>query len=289
MSTAALWVRGARPRTLGAGIVPVVVGTAAAGSATWPRALGALAVALGLQVGVNYANDYFDGTRGVDSGGRAGPPRLTASGAAPARLVLAAAAASFAIAGVAGAWLALATEPWLLSLGALAIAAALTYSGGPRPYAGLGLGELSVLLFFGFLAVCGTAYVQHGSVTADAWWAAGPVGLLAVAILMANNVRDADTDAAAGKRTLAVRLGNRASRALFRVTVALALLLPVLAVATGAASVAWLLTLTALPLAAGPLISIGYAVGPELIRTLNNTAMLHAQFGAMLAIALWMS
>ena len=161
MSTAAVWWRGARPRTLGAGLVPVVLGTAAAGEVIWWRFIAALLVGGGLQVGVNYANDYFDGVRGVDSTDRLGPPRLTASGAATPRSVLMAALIALGVAAVAVLALALATQPLLiLAVGALALIAALLYSGGPRPYAGLGLGELMVFVFFGLMATCGSAYVM---------------------------------------------------------------------------------------------------------------------------------
>ncbi len=160
---------------------------------------------------MNFANDYFDGVRGVDTAERVGPPRLVASGAASPRAVLAAVArrarTSPRSAGLA---LALATEPALiLVVGALALLAALLYSGGPRPYAGLGLGELMVFLFFGLMATCGSAYVMVETVPAAAWWGGVVMGLLAVAVLVANNLRDIPTDEAGGKRTLAVRLGDR--------------------------------------------------------------------------------
>jgi 1,4-dihydroxy-2-naphthoate polyprenyltransferase len=211
-----VWWAGARPRTLGAGLVPVLVGTAAAGEVIWWRFVAALLVAAGLQVGVNLANDYFDGTRGVDTRDRVGPPRLTQSGAASPRAVLLAALASIAVAGFSGLALALATQPVLiLIVGGLAILAALLYSGGPRPYAGLGLGEVMVFLFFGLLATCGTTFVMVEAVPASSWWCGVTMGLLAVAILEANNIRDIETDAAAGKRTLAVRIGDRHARALY--------------------------------------------------------------------------
>ena len=216
----AAWWRGARPRTLGAGLVPVVLGTAAAGQVIWWRFAAALVVAAGLQVGVNYANDYFDGVRGVDTGDRLGPPRLTATGAVSPRAVLAAALVSLGVAAIAGLALALATEPVLiLFVGALALVAAVLYSGGPRPYAGLGLGELMVFAFFGLMATCGTAFVMVETVPAEAWWGGGALGFLAVAILVANNLRDIGTDAASGKRTLAVRIGDTRTRALYRAAV----------------------------------------------------------------------
>ena len=155
-----IWVAGARPRTLYASISPVIVGTAAATDPTWARAIACLVVAVALQVGVNYANDYFDGIRKVDTEARVGPVRLTASGLASPASVRLAAGVAFAVAAAVGLWLALTTNPWLVAVGGAAILAAVLYSGGPRPYAARGLGEVSVFLFFGLFATAGTAYVQ---------------------------------------------------------------------------------------------------------------------------------
>ena len=282
-----VWVAGARPRTLGAAVVPVAVGTAAAGDATPWRTLGALAVALGLQVGVNYLNDFSDGMRGVDTSTRAGPLRLTASGLVPGKRVLLAGLVSFAVAGVAGVLLAAATSWWLLAVGGASMLAAYGYSGGPSPYGGRGLGEVFVFVFFGLVATAGTAWVQAETIRAEAWWASVPVGLLAVAILVANNLRDIPTDAAAGKRTLAVRLGDARTRTFFRLLLIVSLLEPVLAVTLGGLPAAALLSLTAAPLAAGPYREAKIAVGPELVRVLLTTAMLHLQFGGMLALGIW--
>ena len=186
-------------------MVPVLVGVAAAGHVIAWRLIAALLVAAGLQIGVNFANDYFDGVRGVDTAERIGPPRLVASGAASPRAVLTASLLSLGLAGACGLALALATTPVLvLVVGALALVAALLYSGGPRPYAGMGLGELMVFLFFGLMATCGSAYVMVETVPAAAWWSGVVMGLLAVAVLVANNLRDIPTDEAGGKRTLAV-------------------------------------------------------------------------------------
>ena len=171
------WVSGARPRTLGAGIVPVLVGTAAADRFIAWRFGAALLVAIGLQVGVNYANDYFDGIRGVDTPERVGPPRLVATGVASPPAVLVAALASIGVAGFAGLALAFATEPVLiLFVGALALVATFAYSGGPKPYAGLGLGEVMVFVFFGLMATCGSAFVMTETVPAAAWWCGAPLG-----------------------------------------------------------------------------------------------------------------
>ncbi len=203
------WVLGARPRTLPASVVPVMVGTGAAaayGDAVWWRAALAGLVALSLQVGVNYANDYSDGTRGTDAD-RVGPLRLVASGMASPAAVKRAALAAFAVAGGAGLALAAVAGWWLVAVGAACVAAAWFYTGGPRPYGYVGLGELAVFCFFGLVATVGTAYVQTGELTALEVLAALPVGLLAVALLVVNNLRDIPGDAAAGKHTLAVRLG----------------------------------------------------------------------------------
>jgi 1,4-dihydroxy-2-naphthoate octaprenyltransferase len=290
------WWHGARPRTLGAGLVPVVVGATAAGEIVWWRFAGALVVAAGLQTGVNYANDYFDGVKGVDTHERVGPPRLTASGTVSPRAVLTAAMVSVGVAALAGLALALVTEPWLiLIVGACAIAATFLYSGGPRPYAGLGLGEVMVFVFFGLAATCGTTFVMVETVTADAWWSAAVMGLLAVAILEANNLRDIPTDAASGKRTLAVRIGDRATRALYGTLVIGAFLTIVAGVlayliddAVGLTQ--WgLFGLAAWPLALRPLEVVRTATGRDLIPVLTGTAATHAACGLAIALGFALS
>lgn len=212
-----LWWEGARPKTLGVAVAPVLVGTAAGAlgeSIRWPRAIAALVVALALQVGVNYANDYSDGVRGTDKD-RRGPIRLVASGLASPAAVRNAAVLAFAVAAIVGGVLSIIVNPWLLLVGVAAIAAAVSYTGGPKPYGYIGLGEVMVLAFFGFVATLGSAYVQYLELPAEAWWGALAVGLPACAILLANNVRDVDSDVVAGKRTLAVRVGKPRARVLY--------------------------------------------------------------------------
>lgn len=225
MPTMAQWWAGARPRTLPAAVAPVLVGTAVAAAqdgASLPKAGLALGVALALQVGVNYANDYSDGVRGTDAG-RVGPMRLVGSGVASPASVRTAALLAFAVAALLGVVLvSLTGQWWLLGVGALAIVAAWGYTGGPSPYGYLGLGELSVFVFFGLVATVGTTYVQIGGVPAAAWLGGVALGAMSSAILVANNLRDLPTDARVGKRTLAVRLGDRGTRRLFLMLLAMA-------------------------------------------------------------------
>jgi 1,4-dihydroxy-2-naphthoate polyprenyltransferase len=214
------WVGGARPRTLPAAIVPVVVGTMAVRpeSLSWTRALLAGVVALGMQIGTNYANDYSDGIRGSDEV-RVGPVRLVGQKLASPSAVRAGAWIAFAIAGVAGLALCALTSWWLLIPGILAVIAGWLYTGGPRPYGYYGFGELFVLVFFGGVATVGSAFVQHAHIPPVAWWASIPVGLLAIALLEANNLRDIDSDVDVSKKTLAVRLGRDRAGWLFIVSI----------------------------------------------------------------------
>ena len=288
MATAAQWVAGARPRTLPAAVAPVAVGTGAAAAleqAVWWAALLALVVALALQVGVNYANDYSDGVRGTDAH-RVGPFRLVGSGAARPRDVRRAAVACFALAAAAGSVLVAATGTWwLLAVGAACVAAAWYYTGGRRPYGYRGLGELSVFVFFGLVATLGTMAVQAGTVTAAAILGATGVGALACAILVANNLRDVPTDRVAGKTTLAVRLGVERTRALYASLVVLALL-----VVPGAALLGpWtaLAALLAVPLAVPPLRAVLAGVeGRDLVPVLGATGRLQLAYGVLLGLGL---
>lgn len=215
MTSWADWRAGARPKTLPAAIAPVLVGTGvAAPQVNIVRALLALLVALALQVGVNFANDYSDGIKGSDSN-RVGPKRLVGSGAATPRAVRNAALLSFLIATSAGLILALQTSLWLILVGAISILAAWGYTGGARPYGYRALGEVSVFIFFGIVAVVGTAYVQTENFS---WWgllSAVPMGSLACAILITNNLRDLPQDAKSGKQTLAVKIGDTSTRRLY--------------------------------------------------------------------------
>ena len=291
----AAWLQGARPRTLGASVTPVVVGTAAAGHASVSRFVAALLVGVALQVGVNLANDYHDGVRGVDTAARVGPPRLTSSGLASPRAVLTASLVAILVAGVAGLALAFATTLWLVPIGAVAMLALWLYSGGPKPYAELGLGEVMVFLFFGVMATAGTAYVQAETVSSAAWWSSAAMGFLAVAILVANNLRDIPTDAPAGKRTLAVRLGDRRMRLLYRACIVAAFAAVAAGVLVGIAEdrlgmSQWaLLALAAWVPAIRPMEQVGSAKGRELIGVLVGTAIVQVAFGALLALGLWLA
>lgn len=285
MTSASQWISGARPKTLPAAIAPVVVGTALAGANWLPaRAMLALIVALSLQVGVNYANDYSDGIRGTDQV-RVGPVRLVGQGLAPAHRVRAAALFSFGVAALAGVVLvALSGHWWLLLIGAASIAAAWLYTGGPRPYGYAGLGEVFVFVFFGLVPVLGTLYVQTDSINVNAVLAAIGVGSLASAILVTNNLRDIPSDSRAGKLTLAVRLGARRSRAFYALLSVAAFAMVALMAITNP----WaLIGLLAVPWAVRPLrIVLRGATGPDLIPALVSTGHLVIAYAAALAAGL---
>ncbi len=281
-----LWIAGARPRTLPAAIAPVVAGTGAAAYADavvgW-KALLALGVSLALQIGVNYANDYSDGIKGTDDD-RVGPLRLVGSGLVPAGQVKLAAIAFLGLGGALGAVLAATTTWWLLLVGAAAIAAAWTYTGGSSPYGYKALGEVSVFVFFGLVAVVGTAYVQIEEITGPALAGGVGVGALACAILVANNLRDIPTDTISGKRTLAVLLGDQNTRRFFTVLVAVA----VLSLVWASTFTSWaLLGLVMTPwiIRARQTVSSG-ALGPALIPVLRDTGLAELAFAIGLAAGL---
>ena len=276
------WVLGARPRTLAAAIAPVVVASALAGpDFNWFRAALALKIAVWLQIGVNFANDYSDGVKGTDAN-RIGPTRLVASGLATAKSVKMAAYISFFIASIAGVWLALLTSPLLIVIGVLAIAAAWGYTGGKNPYGYNGLGDLSVFLFFGLVATVGTYYAQTEKVTALSFIVAVPMGALACAILAINNIRDRAQDELVGKRTVAVRLGDAKARRAF---VALLVVAHTAAIATFIPTA--MLTLLAAPLTYSiSKVVLSGATGRDLIPVLGRTGKLQLLFASLFAIAL---
>ena len=275
-----IWAMAARPRTLPAAIAPVLVGTALAGSEGEFRPLAFCAALVGsifIQIGTNLSNDYSDARRGADTEERLGPVRVTAGGLVPPRKVLVATWLAFAIAVAAGAYL-IALVGWeLLAIGAASILAGVLYTGGPRPYGYEGLGELFVFLFFGVVAVTGSYYVQTEELTWLALALSVPVGLLAAAILVVNNIRDVETDRRAGKRTLAVRLGRDRARRLFAAMVALPFVI-VIAIAAVDARPELLVALLAAPLV------------PPLVRTVSSRTdgpslnMALARCGALLAL-----
>ncbi len=281
------WVLGARPRTLPASVVPVVVGTAAAfglgHAVSWWRAVLAGVVALALQVATNYANDYSDGVKGTDDV-RVGPVRLVAAGLATSGAVKRAAFAAFGVAAMAGAALALATTPWLIAVGAASMLAGWFYTGGPKPYGYLGLGEVFVFVFFGLVATAGSTFVQVERLTGLSVLAGCAMGCLSCALLVVNNLRDIPTDTVSGKRTLAVRLGDARTRWLYAGLIAGAF---VLAAIMGLARPGALVALVAVPAAVPPVrIVRGGARGPALIPVLGGTGRLQLVYGVLLALGL---
>jgi 1,4-dihydroxy-2-naphthoate octaprenyltransferase len=281
------WLAAARPRTLSAALAPVLVGLAVAmreGPLDWTTAAATLGAALLIQVGTNLANDYYDFVSGADTAERLGPPRITQVGLAEPAAVRRAALAVLGLAGVVGVYL-VAIGGWpILVIGVLSLVCALAYTGGPWPLASHGLGEVFVFVFFGVLAVNGTVWLQTRGASALALLASLPVGLLATAILVTNNLRDIPTDARAGKRTLAVRFGAAATRSEYLLLVTVAFLFPPL--------LSWLvgprplLALGALPLAFLETRALWRRTGAELNRSLAGTARLHLVFGVLLAIGL---
>jgi 1,4-dihydroxy-2-naphthoate octaprenyltransferase len=279
------WVLGTRPRTLPAAVVPVALGAAAAAGepdARWWTVALALVVSLALQVGVNYANDYSDGVRGTDEV-RVGPVRLVGSGLASASAVKRAAFAAFGVAAVAGLVLAAATSWWLLAVGVASILAGWFYTGGSNPYGYLGLGEVFVFVFFGLVATAGTTFVVVESLPARAWLLGCVAGCLACALLVVNNLRDIPTDTVAGKRTLAVRLGDAATRWLYVALLAGAFVLVVVVALTGRMGA--LAGLVAVPLAVVPARRVlAGAAGRDLIAVLGETGRVQLVAGLLTAV-----
>ena len=283
------WIIGARPRTLPAAVVPVAVGAAAAvgvaesGGVVWWRVVAASVVSLALQVGVNYANDYSDGVRGTDDV-RVGPTRLVAGGLASPRAAKRAAMASFGVAAVAGLAIALDTSLWLLLVGIAAIAAGWFYTGGPKPYGYLGLGELFVFVFFGLVATAGTTYAAIATVTGLSVVMGCAVGSLACALLVINNLRDIPTDRAVGKKTLAVRLGDARTRWLYLALIVAAFVLCGVAAFSRPGV---LLAFLAIPLAVQPVRAVlRGASGGALIPVLGQTGKLQLALGLGATIGL---
>jgi 1,4-dihydroxy-2-naphthoate octaprenyltransferase len=283
-----IWVMAARLRTLPAAIAPVLVGTSLARTESTFRAGAFIAALLGaifIQVGTNLSNDYSDARRGADTEDRLGPVRVTAGGLVPPRQVLIATYVTFGLAVVCGAYLVYVAGPALLAIGAASILAGVLYTGGPRPYGYEGLGEVFVFLFFGIVAVTGSYFVQVEKLEWEAFALAVPVGLLAAAILVVNNVRDIDTDRRAGKRTLAVRLGRPGARTLYSLMllVAYVTLIPVVFPLS-----AWvLLPVVTLPLAARLARTVrAHVDGPTLNAALAQTGMLQLGFCVLLSVGI---
>ncbi len=292
-ATARIWLMAARPRTLPADVAPVLVGTSLALGAGHfdPFAfVAALLGALFIQVGTNLSNDYSDARRGADTEDRLGPVRVTAGGLVPPKQVLIATYVTFGLAVLAGAYL-IAVAGWLLLLvGAASILAGVLYTGGPKPYGYEGLGELFVFLFFGVVAVAGSYFVQVKHLQWEAFALSVPVGLLAAAILVVNNVRDIDTDRRSGKRTLAVRIGRERTRILYAAMLAGAYLLAPVTWLFGALSAWLLLAWLSAPLAIGLVLIVNARTdGPSLNQALAKTGMLQLAFCALLSAGLLLS
>jgi 1,4-dihydroxy-2-naphthoate octaprenyltransferase len=289
-SAARIWLMAARPRTLPAAVAPVLVGTALAATGGTFKVLTFLAALIGalfIQVGTNLSNDYSDARRGADTEDRLGPVRVTAGGLVPPRQVLIATYVAFGVAVLAGSYL-IATAGWeLLLVGAASILAGVLYTGGPRPYGYEGLGEIFVFLFFGVVAVAGSYFAQVEQLDWEALVLAVPVGLLASAILVVNNVRDLETDRRAGKRTLAVRLGRERVRALYAGMLALAFLTAPLPWVLGSLSPWLLLSWLAIPLAVPLVRTVRTRTdGPSLNGALAGTGQLQLAFCVLLSAGL---
>ena len=292
-SPARMWWLALRPATLAASVAPVLAGTAVAvhqgGARPW-AGFAALVVALAMQIGVNLANDYSDFVRGADTPQRIGPPRASASGVVAPNRVRLAAIAAFGIAGATGLVLSLATDWRLLFVGGACLLAGWLYTGGPRPYGYLGLGELFVFVFFGLVATVGTVYVETLRMTLLAILAGCGVGFLASAILVLNNLRDIETDAAAGKRTLATLIGRRATLFLLLVLVCAAFAVPIVILATRLAGVTIMAMHFGIPIAAVP-VRTAFATqsGPALVGALRRMAATEVAYALLMTVGLLLS
>lgn len=279
------WIIGARPRTLSAAVIPVVVGTAVADvEIIWWRVIAAFFVALFLQIATNFSNDYSDGKRGVDSEERLGPTRLVGSGLAKPYEVKRVAFLFFALAAIVGAILSLIINPWLLFLGAASIAAGWFYTGGIRPYGYKGFGEISVFVFFGLAATLGSCYIQSGELNGVSFLVSVSVGLMSCALLEINNLRDIEGDKNSGKLTLAVLLGDRRTRILYVFFLDASLIIGSLAVFTKP----WTVLIMIAGIVAFPAVKsvLDGATGIELIAVLKQTSKVQTVAGVFLTVGL---
>jgi len=289
MSVYRVWWSAVRPATLAASVAPVLAGTAVAiheGGARWGAGIAALIVALAMQLGVNFANDYSDHVRGADAA-RVGPVRAASSGIVSPRQVRWAAMAAFSVAAIAGVALSLAVDWRLLLVGAACLLAGWLYTGGPRPYGYLGLGEVFVFVFFGLVATVGTAYVETGRVTTLAVLMGCGVGFMATAILVLNNLRDIETDAAAGKRTLATRIGRRPTRVLLLALVCAAFAVPIVIFTTGLAGVTVMAMHVGIPIASMPVrTAFATTAAPQLVAALKRMAAAELAYALLFTLGI---
>ncbi len=287
LSPIQIWLLAARPKTLPAAAVPVIVGTAIAFSEGFFAPLPALAALLGallIQIGTNFANDVFDYQKGADTSTRLGPLRVTQAGLLTPRQVMLGMIIAFALATLVGLYLVFVGGWPIVLIGLFSIASGIAYTGGPYPLGYHGLGDIFVFIFFGLVAVCGTYYVQALSLSLAAIWAALPVGLLATAILVVNNLRDIETDRQAGKRTLAVRFGERGAQLEYNLLLALSYLVPMLMWLTGYGNFGVLLALLSIPLAIPMLRLVNTEKGRILNQGLAGTARLELIYGGLFAV-----
>jgi len=289
MSVYRVWWSAVRPATLAASVAPVLAGTAVAiheGGARWGAGVAALIVALAMQLGVNFANDYSDHVRGADAA-RVGPLRAASSGIVSPGQVRWAAIAAFSVAAITGVALSLAVDWRLVLVGAACLLAGWLYTGGPRPYGYLGLGEVFVFLFFGLVATVGTAYVETGRVTTLAVLMGCGVGFMATAILVLNNLRDIETDAAAGKRTLATRIGRRPTRVLLLALVCAAFAVPIVIFTIRLAGVTVMAMHFGIPIASAPVrTAFATTAAPQLVVALKRMAAAELAYALLFTLGI---